>query len=672
VEELICPEPAAVPSDLARPGRGYRPRVALAFIALAAFISVYVALAGWFVWAAGRIAIAGFSNDSQVGFTILLALPLGFLAYFMLRALYFRAPDGPPRGEITPANEPRLFAFLHRLADQAKAPRPHRVFLSARVNAGVFYDVSLLNLVFPSRKNLEIGLGLINVLSLGEVRAVLAHEFGHFAQGAMAVGRWAAVAQRVAAHIVQKRDGLDRFLHRLSIADLRVAWLGWIVRLIVWALRAVLETAFSLVVRAQRVLGHEMERQADLVAVTLSGSDAPVSALHKLLAADIAWDRAFAIAADRRTRGETIDDLLAMQSRVLEHSRRVLDDQTHGVAPSVPKDGRAQHRVFEERIANPPRMWSSHPPNREREDNIKRIYVPCEPDDRSAWLLFADPEASRARVTEAALAALPNSVTDPRPLSRQESLNAVDAFFDKAFLDPRYRGAYLGRSAVRGVKAPGELYLTAGAPRTPLDQLYPETLKVCLEKWKALESECQTLLGLQRGFLQSHGREINFRGKVLRRRELGPTINAVRAECRQARAELEERDREHRTAYLAAAERIGQGWAERLRGLAALLHYADHTLANLRDSRGYLANAVAVAMADRRVTATDRIRIAAAGADAHGAMEAIWEQRAEVRLSPDIAAALGVERWPEALPTEFKLPLPDPDRIGPWLDAVDS
>ena len=41
----------------------------------------------------------------------------------------------------------------------------------------------MLNFIFPSKKNLEIGLPLVNALTLSELKAVLAHEFGHFAQG---------------------------------------------------------------------------------------------------------------------------------------------------------------------------------------------------------------------------------------------------------------------------------------------------------------------------------------------------------------------------------------------------------------------------------------------------------------------------------------------------------
>jgi Zn-dependent protease with chaperone function len=126
---------------------------------------------------------------------------------------------------VTRADQPQLFEFIDRLADEARAPRAHKVYLSPRVNAAVFYDLSLLNLVVPSKKNLEIGLGLVNVVTLGELKAVLAHEFGHFAQRSMAVGRWVYIARQIASHVVSRRDALDKFLKQLSRLDLRISWI---------------------------------------------------------------------------------------------------------------------------------------------------------------------------------------------------------------------------------------------------------------------------------------------------------------------------------------------------------------------------------------------------------------------------------------------------------------
>ncbi|MGX8249526.1 hypothetical protein, partial [Escherichia coli] len=57
-----------------------------------------------------------------------------FLCVFMLKALLFMERGGAPNHvELHPEEQPQLFAFLYRLADEAGAPRPHRVYLSARV-----------------------------------------------------------------------------------------------------------------------------------------------------------------------------------------------------------------------------------------------------------------------------------------------------------------------------------------------------------------------------------------------------------------------------------------------------------------------------------------------------------------------------------------------------------
>ena len=215
----------------------------------------------------------------------------------MWKAIFFISPGSDDSGiEVTAADQPQLFAFLYELADEVRAPRPHRVFLSPIVNAAVFYDLSILNFLFPSKKNLSIGLGLVNALNRSEFRAVIAHEFGHFAQRSMAVGRWVYVGERIAGQIIAKRDLLDRSLDFISNIDLRVAWIGWIMRTVVWSIRSLMETVFSWVVLAHRALSREMEFQADLVAVTATGSDALIHALYRLQTADEDWERSLEFA----------------------------------------------------------------------------------------------------------------------------------------------------------------------------------------------------------------------------------------------------------------------------------------------------------------------------------------------------------------------------------------
>ncbi|MBV8634243.1 MAG: M48 family metallopeptidase, partial [Burkholderiaceae bacterium] len=198
--------PTRVPADLTKPTRRYRQKAWLAMAGLALFVLLYVCLSGWFALTAYKLVMGAVRGGDEAGLSFLESLPAAFLAVFMLKALFFIKHGSESEDlQVTAEQQPALFEFLHRLADEAGAPRPHRVVLSARVNAAVFYDLSIVNLLIPSRKNLEIGLPLVNILTLGELKAVLAHEFGHFAQRAMAVGRWVYIAQQVAGHIIAKR-----------------------------------------------------------------------------------------------------------------------------------------------------------------------------------------------------------------------------------------------------------------------------------------------------------------------------------------------------------------------------------------------------------------------------------------------------------------------------------
>ncbi|MEQ9323471.1 MAG: M48 family metallopeptidase, partial [Polyangiaceae bacterium] len=608
--------PPDAPADLTRPTGSYRLHAWVAMLALLGFVALYVALTGWFCWTTYRMVRGALQGGPDAFQGFLTAIPTGFFAIFLVKGLFF-VKRGQLEGltEITREEQPRLVAFLERIAAETGAPKPHRVFLSSRVNAGVFYDISLLNLLLPTRKNLEIGLGLVNVLSVSELKAVLAHEFGHFAQRTMAVGRWVSISQQVAAAIIANRDALDRLLMFISSIDIRIAWIGWIMRVIVWAIRAVLETAFGLVVIAERALSKEMEFNADLVSVSVCGSDALVHALHKLQAADEAWEQAAGFVAAERNRGRATADLFAIQTRFLEHTRRVLGDETYGAAPPLPKVGHAEHRVFKEALGQPPRMWSTHPPNREREDNAKRRYIPVRLCEQSAWAVITEPGVLRARVTATLLDRLDGD-DEPAALdavSIEESIAALDEDFDRPSLDRRYHGLYLGRSPVRSFADVRDAYasLPSGeaAIRQALDALYPESLGDDVVAMRDLEEEHGMLEALRDGFLDAPGGVIAHRGRMLRKKELAEVVDSVDSEREAARRDLEGHDQACRTAHQAAARHVGRGWAEYHHSLVSLLHYATHGEANLDDAAGLLANTWSVVIADGRVSSGELERL---------------------------------------------------------------
>jgi Zn-dependent protease with chaperone function len=668
VDNVYSAGPSTVPADLVKPSGVYLWHAWLAMASLLVFIVLYCLLAGWFTWTAYR-TIAEVIVRQNLGY-IFVATGATFLAVFMLKGLFFIKRGRSPNAiEITAGEQPRLFEYLHRLADEAGAPRPARVFLSARVNAAVFYDLSLLSLVFPSRKNLEIGLALVNVLTLSEIKAVLAHEFGHFAQRSMAIGSWVYIAHQIAEQIVVKRDFLDRALQSLSREDPRIAWVGWLMSLIVWSLRSLMDTLLRIVLLAERALSRQMEFQADLVAVSLTGSDELVHALHKLQAADDAWGRTLDFTDSEIREGRIPHDLFAVQTRIIEKTAQVLNDDNYGKIPAKTSSNPAQHRVFKTTFAQPPQMWSTHPASADREENAKRHYLHAPHDARSAWLLFDDVDTVKQSITHYLI-----GDADATTASSEDTYESVDARYHLLQYHPRYQGVYLNRSVVRYAAQATQLYReTLQQPDVlqAMDALYGKEIAQALVRLRELIQERQSLEALRNKTYQATGGIIMFRGKRIARRQLPSVIREVFQEEELVRSRILEHDCQCRSAHLAAADQLGSGWREYLLGLIEVLHYSEHALANLRDANGLLNNVVAIVLADGKVSKRERKQVIAAANTLYDVLAGIYQQKAELIFDDSLAEYLGVSTGSDLL-QELTLNPPGQENLDDWMHVIDS
>lgn len=669
--------PVDVPEDLTRPTGAYRSRALFASVVLVLFIGTYFALTAYFGWKTYVLTMdmlqGGFFQNLQ---TPIVTFASAFFTLFLIKGLFFiKHSDIETDIEVTPESEPALFEFLYKLADDAGAPRPHRVFLSGRVNAAVYYDLSPLNLIVPTRKNLEIGLPLVNALTLSELKAVLAHEFGHFAQRSMAVGRWVYTAQQVANYLIYKRDIMDKFLNGLSRIDLRVAWIGWIMSLIVWSLRALLDSVFSLVVMAQRSLSRQMEFNADLVAVSMTGSDALVNALHKLSAADDCWDRTLSFAQRELNQGRIVPDLFIVQRFVTRSIKQILNDEYYDTAPPIPVDSPGEHRVFESENLLPPQMWATHPVSRAREDNAKATYIPAPLDDRPAWQTFNDPKSLRLAMTRHILNTEAFAEEDDfSEVPVTEVTDAIKQAFGKTHYHRRFRGVYLSRELTRHCLDVDDLYceLPKGELKTLLRLTYSQAFADAVESWGNTRDELYKLEALKDGRLKPPDGVIRHRGKDVSKSDLPELIEDVGKELKSQRQAMDDFDRRCRTLALEAAKQVPGEWDGYLRNLLKLLHYGEHALANLEDAKAYLDNLWAVVIADQKVSSSERKKLLEASGEVYQALLGTWQDIQLVALNPHISKRLGVSSWLEMLPEDMTLLEPTEENMGNWLEIIDG
>ncbi|MCB9758537.1 MAG: M48 family metalloprotease [Alphaproteobacteria bacterium] len=666
-------QPEGVPADLATPGPRYKRHAWAATAGLIGFLTLYLGLIAWLSYVSWLWISSAFIYGGRSLLGLVLAVPALFLVTFLAKGLFY-VRRGSPSGltEVNEDNQPELIAFLHQIADEAGAPRPYKVYLSPRVNAGVFYDLSLRNLILPTHKNLEIGLGLVNVLTLDEFKAVIAHEFGHFAQRSMRVGTWVYLSKQFVGDLISRRDALDQFLQRMSYIDLRVAWIAWTMRIVVWSLRSVLDTAFRGVLLLERALSREMELQADLVSVSLTGSDSLVHALHKLSAADQGFARALQFAALEAHKKRPVEDVFAVQSRVIERHAAVIDDPDFGRTPAL-QDDRAAHRLFKAGLAEAPRMWQTHPPNHQREANAKHRYVPSVLDERSAWVLFQDAERLREDLTAGLYKDL-----DVATVPIAQSLERLDAQFDKPHLDRRYQGAYLWRPLSLHAREVDQL-LPAPTDRdreavlAAIDALYPESLGEALKARRELDEEIVALKALKEGVLQAPGGVLTHRGRQIPRAELDDVIDQVTAERGALRRRIHAYDLEARGAHLDAARLLGGGWDATLTGLVETMHYAEHTAADLADANGLTAHIFRIAVADKHLSGAEILKLLDASRQVLIALSRIDdEQRKGLSLSPEVLERLGVASWDERL-EGLRLGTPSRQAFAEgWLEAMES
>ncbi|NHZ97389.1 M48 family metallopeptidase [Massilia sp. CCM 8734] len=657
----------AIPPDLAArltaPSAAYKNSVRLAVACLLLFVAMYCGLAGWFVYTAWQVFVDGAGSDLG-SFSYFMAACSLFIGALMIKAMFsVRHAGYEGLLEVTEQDQPRLFAYLFELADAARAPRPHKVFLSARVNAAVFYDLSLYKLFFPSRKNLEIGLPLVNALSRGELRAVLAHEFGHFAQRSMAVGSWVYVAQQIASHMVTQRDKLDAFLEGVCRIDARLVFLVGPLQLIIWSIRSLVESVFRLVVAMQRALSREMEMQADLVAVSLTGSDALIHALHRTRGADDAWTRALAFLASEHAQGRATRDVFSLQTEMLRLMSGILNDPTYADVPPLPGQGRDQHRIFKAGLAQRPKMWLTHPLNHEREDNAKRIYVAAPPDPVSAWSVFDHTASLRTAVTTSL-----RGEGDSVAVDLDQSLRALAQPFEREQFDARYRGIYFGRALTR--HAPDLSVLRAGhyqARQELLETLYPAALAADIELLRTLENERAQLEALIAGTLTAAGSVLHVRGEKFGMAQLPAALARVREDSARIAARLHQHDWLCRSWHQNMGHQLGRGWDAYLDGLLALVHYAEHRLAALRDAQGMLENAVAIITAVRRVNADGITRVVGEANELYNVMAQLYREAGSVHLSPRLIEQLGMASGWRAALGQFPMEFAYEGNINAWM-----
>ncbi|WPR75814.1 M48 family metalloprotease [Algoriphagus sp. NG3] len=287
---------------------------------------------------------------------------LGVLIVLFLFKFLFKSfkSDRSHLVELDLSSQPKLKALLENIVMQVGTQFPKRVYLSNEVNASVFYDSNLLSMIFPTRKNLTIGMGLVNTLNLEEFKAVLSHEFGHFSQRSMKVGSYVYYVNEVIYNLLYENDSYQTLASKWADISGYFSIFVGIAFKVAQGAQWILKGMYSVVNKNFMALSREMEFHADEIAANVTGGEPLADSFNKFGLASYA-----------------LQDVFNYYEGELQHNR-------------IPQNIYSNHRFVMGFLASQHRedyvnnqsdlvvkdQWASHPSDEDRIQRLQLLGIP--------------------------------------------------------------------------------------------------------------------------------------------------------------------------------------------------------------------------------------------------------------------------------------------------------
>ncbi|MFD8495051.1 M48 family metallopeptidase [Amycolatopsis sp. NPDC059657] len=311
---------------------------------LVAFPFVVIAVGAGGVYAGVQVGHRAGGYIMLAGIGVMLALGFGLVS--ALRAK-FPTAEGP---RLTREEQPGLWRVVDDLAAQVSTRPPDEIVLVGEINAAVYEESRLLGLR-AGRRTLLIGLPLLAAMNVTELRAILAHELGHYSGGHT---RMLAVTYR----------GTRTLEHTVGRLDSGLA-------------KTLLDGYSRLYLLVAQSANRRQELQADEYMVTAAGKRVAANALRKVATLSPLWnaylDRYVSLGAVTK---RTPDVLLGFRAFLKDPAQR------EWVAKSA-------DAIL---ATEPSSRFNSHPSTRHRIAAIAGLPdVRPELDGRPAWTLLDSP-----------------------------------------------------------------------------------------------------------------------------------------------------------------------------------------------------------------------------------------------------------------------------------------
>ncbi|MEZ0453879.1 M48 family metallopeptidase [Sphingobacterium thalpophilum] len=335
-------------------------------LVLAIGLTIGFTLFGLFIFASKPMFLTGVLCLGLIasGLTIL---------FFLLKFVFAQTKtDTSHLTAITAQDEPQLFALIDEIVNEVDTSFPKKVFLSHDVNASVFYDSTFWSMFLPIRKNLQIGMGLINVVTQQELKAILAHEFGHFSQRSMKLMSYVYHVNQIIYNMLYKNEALDNTFEKWgNVSGYSAIFIGISV-FIIQQIQNILKYLYEYINLNYLALSREMEFHADEIAAHVAGSKALADSLLRLGFANHALEYVLNFYEGKIPEQVRSNNIYPEQSFVMlllgQKNRYQLEND-------LPQIQLANLKKYDKSKLNLDNQWASHPTDEDRIKALQQINI---------------------------------------------------------------------------------------------------------------------------------------------------------------------------------------------------------------------------------------------------------------------------------------------------------
>lgn len=362
-------------NNLPKISTAYQSKLTSAILSVSAFFLIYlllilVSLLMIFLLGYGAIKLLAIKINYFTIFGAVGLFSIGLFVFIFLIRFIFRKNEYTTRHliEVSRSHQPELFNMIDEIVKETKVQAPKKVFLSPDVNASVSYNSIFWSMFLPVKKNLTIGMGLINTTSAGELKTVLAHEFGHFSQRSMKVGGYVNQSEKIIFETVYNNKDYENFILEFSGSNAFFKIFGLISVSFINAFQYILKSISNFLFKNHASLQREMEYHADAISTFVTNPDEQISSLLRLELSDAAFNYAinFYIESNQKYLPKNLYENQISLMKIF--SERNNHPYINGL-PKIDLEDLTRYNKSRIEIED---QWSSHPDISKRVERIKK------------------------------------------------------------------------------------------------------------------------------------------------------------------------------------------------------------------------------------------------------------------------------------------------------------